>query len=430
MRALRSRLGVALLLFVLGSGGSGGANEVVLDIYRSQFEKIPIALLPFQNRSESAELLQQVLSVLRSDLEYSQVFEVRDLGRSDSSAPDPPFFVQAAKLGVQGVAWGTLYRRGEEVVLEARVHETGKGQQLFATRIIGGPKTARALAHRLADKMVFAFTGEKGIAETRIAYVSDVTGNKEVYLMDYDGAGEIRTTGDRSILVSPRWSPNGEQLVYTSYREGNPNIYLLNVDTGSRTRLVAFPGLNISAAFSPQGDRIAFASSREGNQEVYTIDLSGKNLKRLTFDQGDDLTPAWSPTGSQIAFTSDRGGTPQIYIMNADGGNVRRLTFEGDYNTSPSWSPKGDWIAYACMNGERRLRVCLMTPDGQTGRLLTGEGPWDDESPSWAPNGREIVFASSREGKTDIYTIHLDGTGLRRLTSNGGNNTSPSWSPG
>jgi TolB protein len=411
--------------------GAGMATEVFLDIHRSGFQRIPVAILKFQNSIED-EVLRQIDSVLRQDLEFSQVFDLRDPDglESPKEGPNNASLAQAAKVGVQGIVWGRLSRRGEELTLEAYVYETAKGQQIVATRIVAGARSVRGIAHRLADKMVFAFTGEKGIAESRIAYVSDVSGSKEAYVMDYDGAGETRVTADRSILISPRWSPDGKRLVYTSYRQGNPDIYLLSLDTGARSRLVAFPNLNISAAFSPQGDRIAFASSKEGNEEIYTIDPSGKNLKRLTFNTGDDLSPSWSPTGTQIAFTSDRGGTPQIYVMDANGGNVRRLTFEGDYNTSAIWSPKGDWIAYACMNGERRIHICLMTPDGQTGKLLTEGGDWDDESPSWAPNGRDIVYTSNREGKGNIYIIHLDGTGLKRLTFNDGNNTSPAWSPG
>jgi TolB protein len=420
-----------VFIFVLSLSGAGRATEVFLDIQRSGFQRIPVAILKFQNSIEE-EVLQQIDSVLRQDLEFSEVFDLRDadgLG-SPKDGPDNASLAQAAKVGVQGIVWGHLSRRGEELMLEAYVYETAKGQQIVATRIVGGARSVRGMAHRLADKMVFAFTGEKGIAESRIAYVSDIGGSKEAYVMDYDGAGQMHVTADRSILISPRWSPNGKQLVYTSYRGGNPDIYLLSLETGVRKRLVSFPNLNISAAFSPNGDRIAFASSREGNAEIYAIDPSGRNLKRLTFNPGDDLSPSWSPAGTQIAFTSDRGGTPQIYIMDSNGGNVSRLTFEGDYNTSPNWSPKGDWIAYACMNGERRIHICLITPDGQTGKLLTQGGEWDDESPSWAPNGRDLVYTSSREGKGNIYIQHLDGTGLRRLTANGGNNTSPAWSPG
>lgn len=420
-----------VVLFAMGFVGVGQATEVFLDIHRSRFEKIPLVVLQFHGTIGFKKKLERIETVLRQDLDASQVFDVRRLDALTMSKgiPDSPLLTQAANLGVQGAIWARLFPRGADLVLESYVFETSKGQRVVATKIIGGPNADRVLAHRLANKAIYAFTGEKGIAETRIAYVSDISGSKEIYLMDYDGAREMRVTGDQSIIISPRWSPSGNHLVYTSYREGNPDIYHLNLQSGKREKLISYSGLNISASFSPKGDRIAFASSLEGNEEIYTIGLSGGGRKRLTINQADDLSPSWSPTGTQIAFTSDRGGAPQIYIMGSAGNNVRRLTFVGDYNTSPRWSPNGDWIVYVCLSGERRLRICLTTPDGQTGRLLTEGGEWDDEAPSWAPTGHHIVFTSNRDGKRNIYSIYLDGSGLRRLTFNGGNNISPSWSP-
>lgn len=426
------RLIGVLLFAVFGLAQSARGNEVFLEIRRSGFEKIPITLLEFENRLPSSEALRRIDLVLRQDLMISQLFELRSadgLGRM-GEASNPLLFEKAALSGIQGMVWARLDRRGEEMVLEARVFETGKGQQVIATKILGGPQNLRAMAHRLANKIVQAFTGEPGIAESRIAYISDITGSKEIYLMDYDGAGERRLTSDQSIIISPRWSPNGQQLVYTSFREGNPDIYLLLLQSGESRKIIDFSGLNISGRFSPKGDLIAFATNRDGNEEIYTSDVSGGNLRRLTFNPSDDLSPSWSPTGTHMAFTSDRGGTPQIYVMDANGSNLRRLTFTGNYNTSPNWSPKGDWVAYVCMNEERRLRICLITPNGEIGRQLTGEGDWDDEDPSWSPDGRGIVFSSNRDGKKNIYTLFLDGTGLKRLTFNGGNNLGPAWSPG
>jgi TolB protein len=188
-------------------------------------------------------------------------------------------------------------------------------------------------------------------------------------------------------------------------------------------------GLNFAAAWSPSGERVAFTTTRDGDAEIYTMRPNGTDLKRLTFNKADDLSPVWSPTGKQLAFTSDRGGGPQIYIMDADGGNTHRLTFSGDYNTSPSWSPKGDWIAYVCRDGDRRLKICADRADGQESVRITESGPWDDESPSWAPNGRELMFTSNRTGKNQIFAIRSDSAGLIRITSNGANSTSPSWSP-
>ncbi|MFY9269505.1 MAG: Tol-Pal system beta propeller repeat protein TolB [Candidatus Manganitrophaceae bacterium] len=408
--------------------------DVFIGTTRSGYEKISLILLPFQGTSDVAEQAALAESVLQSDLERSGFFQIVERNKIISAStpigiPDEAMISKAASAGVQVMAGARLIPKGNESILESYAYETSKGERVIGVQLIGTPKTVRALAHRFADKLVSVFTGEKGISETRIAYVSDISGRKEVYLMDYDGANQTRITGDQSIVVSPRWSFDAGQISYTSYREGNPDIYFFDLASGQRRRMIHFPGLNLSAAWSPKGDRVAFAATKDGNAEIYLIRPDGSDLKRVTFNTGDDLSPAWSPTGTQIAFTSDRGGTPQIYIMDADGSNVHRLTFVGDYNTSPTWSPKGDRIAYACRNDEKRLKLCTDSVDGQQTIRLTESGPWDDESPSWAPNGRDLAFTSNRAGKNQIYTIHADGTGMIRLTSNGASHTAPAWSP-
>lgn len=415
-------------------GGVTDAADVFLGTSRSGFEKIPIMVVPFQGTAENGEQLLVAETVLQSDLTRSQYFKVIEsnkIERSLTSAgtPDEEMMARASKFGIQALVWAKLYSRGDDWILESYAYETGKKEQSLGVKIIGDKKTVRAMAHRFSDKLVLHFTGEKGVAQTKVAYVSDLSGKKEVYIMDYDGANEMRVTGDQSIVISPRWSSDANHISYTSYRDGNPDIYFLTLSSGVRKKMISFPGLNFSAAWSPVGDRVAFATTKDGNAEIYSIQTDGSDLKRLTFNVADDLSPTWSPTGKQIAFTSDRGGGPQIYVMDADGSNVQRLTFAGEYNTSPVWSPKGDWIAYTCRNEEKRLKICADRVDGQQSVRVTESGVWDDESPSWALNGRDLIFTSNRAGKNQIFSIHADGTGLIRLTSNAANNTSPSWSP-
>ncbi|HEY5599328.1 MAG TPA: hypothetical protein VIK48_01445, partial [Candidatus Manganitrophaceae bacterium] len=358
-----------MILTAPGWEASSDAADVFLGTSRSGFEKISIAVLPFQGGTESAERILLAETVLQSDLARSQVFKVVEPSKINLSGmigpPPPQAVIKASAAGVQAVAWAKLYPRGEEWILESYAYETGKGEQVVGVKIVGDAKSIRAMAHRFSDKLVSYFTGETGIAQTKIAYVSDLTGKKEVYLMDYDGANVMRVTGDQSIVISPRWSFDAGQIGYTSYREGNPDIYFLDLGTGKRRKAVSFPGLNFSASWSPAGDRVAFTTTKDGDAEIYVMRPDGSDLKRLTFNAADDLSPVWSPTGKQIAFTSDRGGSPQIYIMDADGSNVHRLTFSGDYNTSPAWSPKGDWIAYACRDDEKRLKICADRADGE-----------------------------------------------------------------
>jgi len=422
-----------VLLGLFFDGSVTHAAEVFMEMERSGFRKIPLMIMPFGGAPEHKEELTIVENVLRADLERSHVFELietRDIGISadQGEVPGSAVMVKAAKAGVLVIAWAKLGTQDEGWVLESHAYETAKGDQVVGVKIFGGKNKLRKLAHRFSDKLTLHFTGEKGVAQSRVVYISDLSGEKEVYIMDYDGANKMRFTRDRSIAISPRWSYDATKIVYTSYRKGNPNLYVIDLKTGERKEIASFPGLNFSPSWSPLGDQLAFATTKDGNAEIYLINADGTGLKRLTFNPSDDLSPSWSPSGKQIAFTSDRGGGPQIYIMDADGSNVHRLTFDGNYNTSPAWSPKGDWIAYACRNEERRLKICADRSDGSQSIAITESGHWDDESPSWALNGRELIFTSSRFGKNQILSIHLDGTRLRRLTSNPANNTSPSWS--
>jgi len=285
------------------------------------------------------------------------------------------------------------------------------------------------MVHRLADEIVFRYTGEPGIARTKIAYVSEQAGARELYVMDYDGYAPRQVTADGFLNLMPRWSPDRRFLVFTVYRSRlTQDIDMIELATGKRLTLVSLGGLNITPAFSPDGNDLVFATSQDGNSELYKLDTRTKVLQRLTNNSAGDLSPSWSPTGREMAFTSDRGGGPQIYLMSADGSNVRRLTFAGDYNAAPAWSPRGTWIAHVCRTQKREYKLCLISPDGQQSRQIT-TGPGVDDSPSWSPDGRHLVFSSTLEGKSHIYMINWDGTELERLTSGGIHHSSPSWSP-
>ncbi len=413
------------------SAGELGANpEVYLGTSRIGFEKIRVKVLPPVGEKGAKGQGALLATVLKQDLDRTQLFEIVEAGSPDSEGPPGGANLEAAsKDRVAAVVWTKLYARKEEWVLEGIAYETTHGAAVVSAKFVGDEKTLRRMAHRFSDKMVVYFSGEEGIAQSRITYVSDETGRKEVYVMDYDGANKMRITGDRSITLSPRWSTDTTMIAYTSYREGSPEVYFIDLGSGRRRKALSFPGINFSPSWAPQGERMAFATTKDGNAEIYTMALDGSDLQRLTFNEAVDLSPTWSPTGKQMAFTSDRGGTPQIYLMDNEGANLERLTFSGNYNTASAWSPKGDWIAYTCRNEARRQKLCLIRVSDGHVVPLTEEGPWDDEAPSWAPSGREIVFTSNRSGLSQLYTLHADGTGLFRLTSHGANDISPAWSP-
>jgi len=400
------------------------AADVYLESQRKGHAQIPLAVLRFTG-SAGGESVTLAESTFRSDLVRSGFFDLVNVYRRGSATD-----LQAAEAaGAMATTSAVVDAKGSALTMIGRAWEIGREAPVVEVKLTGDAASIRRMSHRLADKLVTYFTGEAGIAQTQIAYVSDATGHKEVYVMDYDGGNETRLTSDRSIVLSPHWSHDGGRIVYTSYRSGNPDAYLLDMNTGVRKPLLSAAGINYPPVWTPNGERLVFASTRAGDAELYTMPASGGAVTRLTFNAANDLSPVWSPSGKQIAFTSDRGGSPQIYIMEADGANVHRLTFTGDYNTSPAWSPKGNRIAYACRNGEKRMKICIVGIDGQGLLQLTEDGPHDDESPSWAPSGRDIVFASNRTGKRQIFAIRADGTQMTRLTTANAHHTAPAWSP-
>jgi len=415
-------LGIALCL--LTGGTVAAAADVYLESQRQGYSQIPVAVLRFTG-SASGKFVTLAEATFRNDLVRSGFFDLVNVYRRPGDTD-----LQAAEAsGAMVTTSAVVDANGGTLTLIGRAWERGREAPVVEVKFTGDAVSIRQMSHRLADKLVTYFTGEPGIAQTQIAYVSDATGHKEIYVMDYDGENETRLTGDRSIVLSPHWSHNGGQIAYTSYRAGKPDAYLLEMTTGARKPLLSAPGINYPPVWTPNGERLVFASTRTGDAEIYTLPTGGGSVTRLTFSEANDLSPVWSALGKQIAFTSDRGGSPQIYIMEADGANVRRLTFTGDYNTSPAWSPKGDRIAYACRNPEKRMKICLVGIDGQNPIQITEDGPYDDESPSWAPNGRDLVFTSNRFGKRHIFAIRADGTQMTRLTTGNANHTSPAWSP-
>ena len=245
--------------------------------------------------------------------------------------------------------------------------------------------------------------------------------------MDADGARLRALTADRSIALSPAWSPEGSLLLFSSYRSGQGPQLFVTPSAGGRVFLVSGrAGLNTSGQYSPDGQNIACTLTQDGNSEIYLLDARGGSPRRLTNHRAIDTSPSWSPTGRELAFTSDRSGSPQVYVMDRDGGNVRRLTYEVDYTDSPSWSPKGDRIAFVARTGGG-FDLWVARADGSDAHaVVTGRS---NEDPQWSPDGRHLLFSSNREGSAALYITDLDERAPRRLDAGGLRATSPAWSP-
>lgn len=412
------------------AGTSPGGQEITGTIQGVGAERIALAVVPAEPAEEArgAEA-GEITEVLRNDLDFSGWFGLLD-PQGEGRIPADQLRNAAAWKGV-GAAYlvtSKLTVRGGQGLFRVQLVETGGGQALI-DKTWGGrlPGDLRRLAHVAADAIVEQLTGRPGIAQTRIAFVSQTSkGMKEVFLMDYDGARLRKLTDTKTINLSPNWSPDARRLVFLSFLGRKPSIYLLDENGKVETLRPAGGDLNSAPAFAPDGRSLAFSSDRDGNSELYHMDLGSHRERRLTSHPSIDTSPSWSPDGRQIAFTSDRAGSPQLYVMGADGSGTRRLTYEGAYNESATWSPDGSKLAFVSRIGGRFEIIVHDLATGKETQITTGRG--NKENPRWSPDGRRLVFASDRDGVWSIYTIRDDGTDLRRLTK-GTPAFTPDWSP-
>jgi len=407
--------------------------DVFLNVMAGGAKKLNIAVPEFTllAGTDARALPKNLSEVVAADLKFSALFSVV-AGTSPLPANNPEGLKKAlaefAAAGAHAAVHGLLTLRRDLAEAEMQLYDlTSPEFRLIAARKFGLPSSeARRLAHKIADEVVYQFTGEPGIADTKIAAVGSVSGSKELYVMDYDGVGATQLTSNHSINLSPVWSPDARSLAFTSYMRGYPYIFRLFVREPWPLQLLAgFPGINSSPAWSPDGKFVAMTLTKDGSPDIYVLNLATGTLRRLTSHWGIDTEPSWSPTGRELAFVSDRAGTAQILIMDADGANVRRLTFGGGFNTQPRWSSKGDVIVYTSRQGPHDLWAVNI--DGSSPRRLT-TGPGSNESASWAPNGRHLVFQSNRLGSWQLFTMLADGSEQQPLTQAPREFTSPSWS--
>lgn len=432
------RVGIVGLLCLIALGLTGAdAADVYLSISRGGGQRLRLAIPDFVRAegggTADADLGSDMARTLANDLRPYRFFELidnqrflLDASQADAQAGDI-VFKEWADLGAQALVKGTYTQDGRDLIVECRVFDVA-GQRMITGKRYRGPSDAVAsMMHRCADEIMIRFTGEPGIAQTKVAFVSRQNGNKELFVMDQDGSNIRKLTNDRSITLSPAWSPDSREIAVTSYRDRNPDIVAVSLSGNGRRPLSQQPGINSAPAWSPDGTRLALTLSKDGNSEIYTMSRNGTDLRRLTNHSAIDTSPTWSPTGRQIAFVSDRSGSPQIFVMDAEGSNVRRLTYQGNYNDRPSWSPRGDRLAFVGLEGSR-FDVYVMNVDGSgVQRLTMGNG--SNESPSWSPDGRFLVFSSTRSGVPQLYRMYDDGSGQQQLTSMDGGALSPVWSP-
>jgi TolB protein len=289
----------------------------------------------------------------------------------------------------------------------------------------------RRVAHMVTDAIYERITGEKGYFDTRIVFIAESGPStkrvKRLAIMDEDGANPIFLTNGSYMVLTPRFNPTAQMIAYMSYIGNKPRVYLFDIETGRQERLGDFPNMTFSPRFSPDGNQVALALETAGNSDIYVMDLRSRAVRRLTTDPAIDSAPSFSPDGRQIAFESDRGGSQQVYVMNVDGSNQHRVSFGGGNNGTPVWSPRGDLLAFTKQQGNR-FTIGVMRTDGGGERMISS-GP-HDEGPTWAPNGRVLMFSRISSGGrgSQIWSVDVTGRNERRVQTPG-SASDPAWSP-
>ncbi|HET7903956.1 MAG TPA: Tol-Pal system beta propeller repeat protein TolB [Candidatus Eisenbacteria bacterium] len=385
---------------------AGTQTDVRIGVQASGSMKSPLLLASFRGGGAANDARE----VVRGDFELSGLFVVSDVPALDGKlSPDPS---QQGTVRVEGIvapAPGGWTFTGEALDL-------GTAESVFRRSYTFDRATLRATLHRFSDDVIEALTGERGICETKVAYVRQTGKVKEIWVMDYDGHNQRQLTHDRSLALSPAWAPWGNEIAFTTFKRGNPDLYLFDLKRGASYPFSTRPGLNTAPSYSPDGKWIACTISRDGNAEIYLVSRDAQSARRLTRNPRIDSSPCFSPTGREIVFTSDRSGSPQVYLMDSEGVNQRLLTMEGKYNDSPQWSPKGDQIAYASRH-DGVFDIVVMESNGQNPIQITSDAG-HNENPRWSADGRKIYFSSSRSGKRQIYFMNSDGSDVVQLTRN------------
>ena len=434
----RSLWRLALVLFGLGAlSASTPARAVVeLNITQGTIQPLPIAIADFAgDGSVAPETAREISDVVANDLRASGLFIPIDQAafiEKGVGTDSVPRFDDWRVVNAQALVVGRIGSSDGKLRAEFRLWDVFAGKQLAGEQFFARPKDARRIGHIIADAIYERITGEKGYFDTRIVFV-DESGPKDkrmkrLAIMDQDGFNVRLLTTGQNLVLTPRFSPSTQEITFMSFEGETPKVYLLNIETGQKEIVGAFPGMTFAPRFSPDGQRIVMSLERQGDSNLFAMDLRSHRTLQLTNSNAIDTAPCYSPDGRQIVFETDRDGSRQIYVMDAGGTNPRRISRgQGSYST-PVWSPRGDLIAFTKMVGGQFL-IGVMKPDGSGERVLT-EG-FHNEGPTWAPNGRVLMFFRESPGATGgpkLYTIDLTGYNERQVATPAFG-SDPAWSP-
>jgi TolB protein len=432
-----SGFGAVLVLTILTCAMPARA-DLHIEISRGTIEPIPIAITPFLGGGD-AGLGQRIASVVSADLERSGYFRPLDPAgfvQDAGAAQAQPRFADWKLLQAQALVTGAAALQPDgQLRVEFRLWDVLSEQQMTGLAFFSTPDNWRRVAHKVADAVFKRITGVGGYFDSRIVYIAEsgpaLHRQKRLAIMDQDGENHHFLTNDNTLVLTPRFSPNSQEITYLSYYGQKPRVYLFNIETGQQQVVGDFPGMTFAPRFSPDGGKVIMSLSGGANSNIYTLDLRSRRQAQLTGGPSIDTSASYSPDGSRIAFESDRGGIQQIYTMNADGSDVKRITFGAGQYGGPVWSPTGEYIAYTKIAGGR-FAIGVIHPDGTGERTLVES--YHAEGPTWAPNGRVLMFfreGSSGDGRgrtASLYTVNLFGGNERRVITPV-DASDPAWSP-
>jgi TolB protein len=423
----------ALLVLLLMPGLASA--QLKIDITRGNIDPLPVAVTPLTG---DADIGQRITEVISANLERSGLF--RPIAQSAfieriANGDQVPRFADWRQINAQAIVSGTVTPIGtDRLRVSFRLWDVLAEQQIAGKEYNTFARNWRRIGHLISDEIYKRLTGETGYFDSRIVYVSE-TGPatrkiKRLAIMDQDGENNKFLTDGRALVLTPRFSPNTQEILYMSYAGKQPRVFLRDLQTGREEMLGRFEGMSFAPRFNHDGSRMLMSIAKGGQTSIYEMDLRSRQLRRLTNTPGIiDTSPSYSPDGSRIVFNSDRGGSQQLYVMDRNGGNVTRISFgDGRYGT-PIWSPRGDLIAFTKMHGGS-FYIGIMRADGSGERLLTQS--WLDEGPSWAPNGRVLIFGREFPGRQGtrarLYSIDITGHNLREVITPT-DASDPAWSP-
>ncbi len=427
-----------LFLFALMHFNNHADARIYIDINSPNFNPIPIAICDFNNiPAPASQKTAGEISIsegVKQDLALTGIFNI--LNKKSFLEEKSTFTAMSAEkirfsdwtaIGADYLLRGNVIQNNREIITDCYLFDTSSGKLIFNKKYLAASDRLKEISRTIVIDIMRTLINDEGDFNTKIAFISKNGLKSDIYFINYDGSELKSTTDHKSVLLAPRWSPDGTLLAFTSFKQGRPEVYIRHLKAGTERKVASFEGLNLCGAFSPNGKKILLTLSKDGNSEIYAMDVDSLKVKRLTHNYSIDVSPAWSPDGKKIVFVSNRSGCPQIYTMDTDGNNVKRITYEGKYNSSPSWSPRGDRITFEGLINNK-YQIFTIDEEGNNPLQLTFDAA-SNEAPSWSPSGRQIVYVSQKGSRSKIFIMNSNGSNPRMLHEANNKLVMPAWSP-